>query len=173
MAISRSKKTELLNEYKEILEKNEGYFLVNSDSMDTATITDLKKELKENGGDYKVLKNTIFKIALQDTNQPLEIQDFEGSTAVIYFQDDPTTTAKLVKKIQKETDLFNARGGVYEGLFLSEEKVMQLAEIPSREELLGMLVGSMSAPLTGFMNAITGNVKGLTVVLKGVSEQGS
>jgi large subunit ribosomal protein L10 len=62
---------------------------------------------------------------------------------------------------------------VFEGEFLTEEKVMQLAEIPSREELLGMLVGSMSAPLTGFMNAVTGNVKGLTVALKGISEKES
>jgi large subunit ribosomal protein L10 len=173
MAISRDKKTELLEEYKKILTDHEGYFLVNSDSIDTATITELKKELKDNNANFKVLKNTIFKIALQDTKQPVEIQDFEGATAVIYFSDDPTTPAKLVKDVQKETEQLGARGGVYEGQFLSEQKVMQLAEIPSREELLGMLVGSMSAPLTGFMNAVTGNVRGLTVALKGISEKDS
>jgi large subunit ribosomal protein L10 len=173
MAISREKKTELLKEYKDILKNKEGYFLVRSDSVDTATITDLKKELKQHNGNFSVLKNTIFKIALQDTDQPVEIQDFDGATAVIYFDDDPTTPAKLVKDIQKETEQMDAKGGVFEGEFLTEEKVMQLAEIPSREELLGMLVGSMSAPLTGFMNAVTGNVKGLTVALKGISEKES
>jgi large subunit ribosomal protein L10 len=173
MAISREKKTELLKEYKDILKNKEGYFLVRSDSVDTATITDLKKELKQNNGNFSVLKNTIFKIALQDTDQPVEIQDFDGATAVIYFDDDPTTPAKLVKDIQTETEQMDAKGGVFKGEFLSEEKVIQLAEIPSREELLGMLVGSISAPLTGFMNAVTGNVKGLTVALKGVSEKES
>ena len=48
---------------------------------------------------------------------------------------------------------------------------MQLAEIPSKEVLLGQLVGSMSAPLSGFMNAVTGNIRGLTMVLKGISEK--
>lgn len=173
MAISRNRKTELLDKYKDILTNNGGYFLVNSDSIDTATTTDLKKQLKETGADYKVVKNTIFKIALQDTDQPVEVQDFDGNTAVIYFQEDPTAPAKLVKEVQKETELLNAKGGVYEGKFLSEQKVMQLADIPSREQLLGMLVGTMSAPLTGFMNAVTGNVRGLTVALKGISEKDS
>ncbi len=173
MAISREKKTELLKEYKDILKNKQGYFLVRSDNIDTATVTNLKMELKDNNADFKVLKNTIFKIALQDTDQPVEVQDFNGATAVIYFDQDPTTPAKLVRNVQKESEQMNTKGGVFKGDFLTEEKVMQLAEIPSRDELLGMLVGSMSAPLTGFMNAVTGNVKGLTVALKGISEQES
>lgn len=173
MAISRDKKTELLEEYKQILKDHEGYFLVSSDNIDTATVTDLKKELKNSNANFRVLKNSIFKIALQDTDQPVEVQDFDGATAVIYFEEDPTTPAKLVKDIQEDTEQMGAKGGVYEGQFLSEERVMQLAEIPSREELLGMLVGSMSAPLSGFMNAVTGNVRGLTVALKGISEKES
>lgn len=173
MAISRDKKTELLKEYKEIVENKSGYFLVSSDNIDTATITDLKKSLKDSNANFKVLKNTIFKLALQDSKQPVEIQTFDGATAVIYFDEDPTIPAKLVKEVQEETEQMQARGGVYEGKFLTEDKVLQLAEIPSREQLLGMLVGSMSAPLTGFMNAVTGNVRSLTVALKGISEKES
>jgi len=173
MAISRKNKTELLKKYKDILKNKEGYFLVRSDNIDTATVTELKKELKNNNANFRVLKNTIFKIALQDTEQPVEIQNFDGATAVIYFDQDPTIPARLIRDIQEETEQMNAKGGVFEGEFLSEEKVIQLAEIPSRQELLGMLVGSMSAPLTGFMNAVTGNIKGLTVALKDMSEKGS
>ena len=77
----------------------------------------------------------------------------------------------MVKETQKETELLDAKGGVFEGQFLSEERVMQLAEIPSKEVLLSQLVGSISAPLSGFMNAVTGNVRGLTMVLKGISEK--
>ena len=77
----------------------------------------------------------------------------------------------MVKETQKETELLDAKGGVFEGQFLSEERVMQLAEIPSKEVLLSKLVGSISAPLSGFMNAVTGNVRGLTMVLKGISEK--
>ena len=171
MAKSREIKTELLKRYKDILESKKGYILVNSENIDTATVTDLKRALKEVGADYSVLKNTVFKIALQDTKQPIETQGFEGSTAIIYFDEEPTEAAKLVKNIQKEHELLEARSGIFNGEFLSAEEIMKLADIPSREVLLSQLVGSMNAPLTGFMNAVTGNLKGLTVVLKGISEK--
>ena len=171
MAKTRTQKTELLKKYKDILKNKSGYFLVNSDKTDTTTVSKLKMELKDIGGNYAVLKNTLFKVALQDSDQPLEIQDVEGPTAIIYFEEDPTAPAKLIKEIQKETKLLDAKSGVYEGEFLTEEKVMQLAEIPTREVLLSQLVGTLNAPLTGFMSAATGNIRGLTMVLKGISEK--
>ena len=171
MPKTRSQKTELLEKYKDILKNKSGYLLVNSDKIDTATVTKLKVELKDLDANYAVVKNSIFKVALQEENQPLEAQNIDGPTAIIYFESDPTGPAKLVKETQKETELLDAKGGVFEGEFLSEERVMQLAEIPSKEVLLSKLVGSMSAPLSGFMNAVTGNVRGLTMVLKGISEK--
>ena len=171
MSKSRSQKTELLEKYKEILQRKEGYFLINSDKADTQTTTGLKIQLKDVGANIAIVKNSIFKVALQETEQPLNTQTFDGPTAIIYFDEDPTAPAKLIKEIQKKTTLFDARGGVYEGEFLTAEKVMQLAEIPSKEILLGKLLGTMSAPVSGFMNALTGNVRGLTMVLKGISQK--
>lgn len=171
MAKTRSQKTELLNKYKEILKNKTGYFLVNSDKTDTVTVSKLKMELKNVNANYTVLKNTLFKVALQDSDQPLEIQEIDGPTAIIYFDEDPTAPAKLIKEMQKETDLLNAKSGVYEGQFLTEEEVMQLAEIPTKEVLLAQLVGTLNAPLSGFVNAATGNIRGLTMVLKGISEK--
>lgn len=171
MSKSRTQKEELLKMYKEIIENRAGYLLVNSDKIDTSTVTKLKIELKNAGANFTVLKNSIFKVALQDANQPLQVQEFDGPTALITFDEDPTAPAKLVKKVQKEMELLSPRSGVYEGEFLTAERVMQLADIPSREVLLSRLVGTMNAPLTGFMNAITGNVRGLTMVLKGISEK--
>ncbi|MDD2578121.1 MAG: 50S ribosomal protein L10 [Candidatus Dojkabacteria bacterium] len=171
MAKTRSQKTELLNKYKEILKNKTGYFLVNSDKTDTVTVSKLKMELKNVNANYTVLKNTLFKVALQDSDQPLEIQEIDGPTAIIYFDEDPTAPAKLIKEMQKETDLLNAKSGVYEGLFLTEQEVMQLAEIPTKEVLLAQLVGTLNAPLSGFVNAATGNIRGLTMVLKGISEK--
>lgn len=171
MAKSRVQKTDLLDKYKDIIENKKGFLLVNSNNIDTATVTDLKIELKNVGANFAVLKNTIFKIALQDTDQDLAMQDFDGPTAIIHFEEEPTAAAKLVKEVQKEHELLDAKCGVFEGQFLTAEKIMQLADIPSREVLLSQLVGTLNAPLTGFMNAVTGNVKGFTMVLKGISEK--
>ena len=146
MAKTHTEKSELLNKYKDILEKKSGYLLVNSDKVNTSAVTKLKIKLKDANANYTVVQNSIFKIALQETNQPLEAQEINGPTAVIYFDEDPTAPAKLVKEMQKETELLDAKFGVYEGEFLSEERVMQLAEIPSKEVLLSRLVGTMNAP---------------------------
>ncbi len=171
MAKTRLQKTELLNKYKDILKNKTGYFLVNSDKTDATTVSKLKIELKNVGANYSVLKNTLFKVALQDSKQPLEAQEIEGPTAIIYFDEDPTAPAKLIKEIQKETELLDAKSGVFEGQFLTEQEVMQLADIPTKDVLLGQLVGTLNAPLSGFMNALTGNIRGLTMVLKGISEK--
>ncbi len=171
MSKSRTQKEELLKKYQDLIKSKSGYLLVNSDKIDTSTVTKLKIELKDVGANITVVKNSIFKVALQDSNQPLQVQEFDGPTALITFDEDPTAPAKLVKKVQKEMELLSPRSGVFEGEFLTAERVMQLADIPSREVLLSRLVGTMNAPLTGFMNAITGNVRGLTMVLKGISEK--
>jgi large subunit ribosomal protein L10 len=173
MSKSRTQKEQLLKKYKDLIETKSGYLLVNSEKIDTATVTRLKIDLKNEGANITVVKNSIFKVALQDSNQPLQIQEFEGPTAIITFDEDPTGPAKLVKKTQKETELLEPRAGVFQGEFLTAERVMQLAEIPSREVLLSRLVGTMNAPLTGFMNAVTGNVRGFTVVLQGIADKQS
>lgn len=173
MSKSRTQKEELLKKYKDLIENKSGYLLVNSDKIDTATVTKLKIELKNVGANFTILKNSIFKVALQDSKKPLQTQDFDGPTALISIEQDPTEPAKLVKKVQKELELLSPRNGVYQGEFLTAQRVMQLADIPSREVLLSRLVGTMNAPLTGFMNVLTGNVRGLTMVLKGISEKKS
>jgi len=171
MAKSKEQKATLLGRYKDLIDSKKGFVLVNSDNVDTSTTTELKMKLKEIGSDYSVLKNTLFKVALQDSKQPVELQDFDGPTAVIVFDKDPTTAAKLLKELQKIDKKLPVRAGVFEGNYLPGEKVMQLAEIPSREVLLARLMSSMNAPISGTMNALTGNVRGLVMVLKGLSEK--
>ncbi len=171
MAKSKAEKTELLKKYKEVLENNEGYIIVKSDNIDTETLSQLKQDLKEIDANFMVVKNTIFKIALEETKQPVETQDFAGASGIITFNEDPTAPAKLVKKIQTEMKLLDPKYGVVENKYIDSNKIMELAEIPSKEELYAKLLGSLNAPLSGLMNAVTGNVKGFTRVLHSLSEK--
>lgn len=171
MAKSKEQKATLLGRYKDLIDSKKGYILVNSDNIDTATTTDLKMKLKDIGSDYSTIKNTVFKVALQEAKQPVELQNFDGPTAVIVFDEDPTTPTKLLKELQKEKELLSVKNGIFEGEYLTGERVMHLAEIPSKEILLARLMSSMNAPISGTMNALTGNVRGLVMVLKGISEK--
>ena len=171
MAKSKNQKTELLEQYKSILQEKPGYIVVNSDKLDSATLSKFKKELKEAGSNFSVVKNTIFKIALQEAKQPLETQNFAGATAIISFDEDPTVVAKILKELQKETEILDARYGVFENEYIDAAKVMELAEIPPKEVLYAKLLGSLNAPLSGLMNTLTGNVKGFIRVTQSLSEK--
>ncbi len=171
MAKSKEQKTELLEQYKKVLKEKPGYIIVNSDKLDSTTLFSLKKELKEIGSNFSVVKNTIFKIALQEAKQPLETQDFTGSSAIISFDEDPTAVAKLLKQVQKDLELLQARYGVIGNEYIDNEKIMELAEIPPKEVLYAKLLGSLNAPLSGIMNTLTGNVKGFIRVTQALSEK--
>jgi large subunit ribosomal protein L10 len=171
MAKSKAQKTELLEEYKKILNEKSGYLVVNSDKLDSPTLFSLKKQLKEIGSNFSVLKNTIFKIALQEAKQPLETQDFTGASAIITFEEDPTGTAKFLKEVQKEMEVLEARYGVIENEYIDSNRIMELADIPPREILYAKLLGSLNAPLSGMMNTLTGNVKGFIRVTQSLSEK--
>jgi ribosomal protein L10 len=81
MSKNRTQKEELLKKYKDLIESKSGYLLVNSDKLDTPTVTGLKIQLKDVDANFTVLKNSIFKVALQETEQPLQTQEFDGPTA--------------------------------------------------------------------------------------------
>jgi large subunit ribosomal protein L10 len=178
MAKSREAKTALLQKYKQLLADKGGFIAIDSKSIDNVTVTELKKQLRADGGNLTVVKNTVFKIALEEANYPTETSVFDGQTAIVTYDEDPTVIAKSLKKVQKEMkkkldlDLLEAKYGVIEGEFITSERVMQLADIPSREELLAKLLGSMMSPVSGFMNAVTGNARGFVQVLKQLSEKG-
>ncbi len=171
MAKTKEQKTQLLEQYKKVIQEKPGYIIVNSDKLNSSILSSLKKDLKEIGSNFSVVKNTIFKVALQETKQPLETQDFTGNCAIISFDEDPTAVAKLLKAVQKEMELLEARYGVIENEYIDKTKIMGLAEIPPREVLYAKLLGSLNAPLSGMMNALTGNLKSFVRVTQSLSEK--
>jgi large subunit ribosomal protein L10 len=176
MAKTRSLKEALLQDYKALLADTAGFIAVDGKSIDNVTVTELKKKLKAGGNNITVIKNTVFKIALEEGKFPVEASAFDGQTAIITYAEDPTVVAKAVKELQDEgeeleLELLQARYGVIDGEYVDAKRVMQLALIPSREVLLSQLLGSMTAPVKGFMNAVTGNARGFVQVLKQISEK--
>ncbi len=171
MAKTREEKKQLLEQYKTALEDNPNYILVDMHGVTMPQITKLKQNLKETGSEFFVVKNTIFKIAAQEKEQPTKLQEIEDATGVIICGEDITEPAKILKDMQKEYKVLNTKSGVLFGEMAKAEKVEALAEIPSREELLGKLVGSMISPLRGFMGAATGNVRDFVYALSQVKEK--
>lgn len=171
MAKSRSQKEVLLETYRNLLKNSSGFIAVDAAGIEATTIVELKKSLRAFGSNITVIKNTIFKIAMEDAKHPIEAKDFSNQTAVVSYSEDPTVVAKEIAKVQKETEAFQARFGIVEGAFLQGSKVMELATIPPREQLIAKMLGSFNAPLSGLASVLTGNLRGFVQVIKQVSEQ--
>ena len=116
--------------------------------------TKLRKELREAGVTYTVVKNSILKRAAEEVG--LEIADsvVEGTTAVATSVDDYVVAARILNKYAEENESFNIKTGYLDGAIIANEEVVALAKLPSREVLLSKLLGSLQAPVTNFARVI-------------------
>ena len=116
--------------------------------------TKLRKELRENGVSYKVFKNTLINRAVAGTEFEGIVADLKGSTAFAVSKTDATAPARIISKYAKDIECLNLKGGVVEGTYYDAAGMTQIAAVPSREELLSRLLGSMQSPITNFARVL-------------------
>ncbi len=116
--------------------------------------TALRKELREAGVQYKVYKNTMMKRAFEGTEFAELDQHLDGPNALAVSKDDPVIAERILAKYVKAHKCFNFVGGVIEGRYADADKLQEMANIPSREVLLGRLFGSMQSPIANFARVI-------------------
>lgn len=112
--------------------------------------TRLRKELREAGITYKVYKNTMMNFAFKGTDFEALAPYLEGPSAVAISTDDATAPARILSKFAKEAAKLEIKGGIVEGIAYDASGIADIAKIPSREELLSKLLGSMQSPITNF-----------------------
>ena len=116
--------------------------------------TKLRKQLREAGVVYKVYKNTLMKRAFEGTDYAQLNDLLEGPTAIAFSKEDATAAARELNKFAKEAEALEFKGAVVEGTFYDAEGVKALANIPSRDELISKLLGSLQSPITNFARVI-------------------
>ena len=116
--------------------------------------TALRKELREAGVEYKVYKNTMMNFAFKGTQFEALAPYLEGPSAAAISTTDATAPARVLGKFAKEADKLEIKGGVVEGIAYDAAGIANIATIPSREELLSKLLGSMQSPITNFARVI-------------------
>ena len=114
------------------------------------------------------MKNTLVRHAVNGTDKDVLNDLLTGPNALVFTKDDPVPLVKVVADASKNYDAVNVKGGVVEGRSVTPEEIFRIAELPSREQLLGKMLGSVSAPLQGFMNVCQGVSRNLVYVLEGI-----
>ena len=135
--------------------------IVDYRGLNVAQDTALRKELREAGVVYKVYKNTMMRFAFKDTDFEQLSDQLEGPNAIAISSDDATAPARILAKFAKTAPALEIKAGVVEGTLYDTEGMKQIASVPSREELLSKLLGSLQSPITN-----------LARVLNQIAEQG-
>ena len=147
-------KQPIVDEISGIVKDAKAVMLVQYLGLTVEQDTALRKELREAGVEYKVFKNTLMNRAFQGTEFESLSKDLNGPNALAVSKEDATLPARLLKPYAKKYDCVKLVGGVIEGEYADADKLAQIAEIPSREVLLGRLFGSMQSPITNFARVL-------------------
>lgn len=116
--------------------------------------TQLRKQLREADVVYKVYKNRMIKFAVKDTPFEALTDDLEGPTAIAISKGDATAPARILSKFAKTAEAVQLKSGVVEGSYFDAAKILEIANIPGREELLGRLLGSMNSPIANLARVL-------------------
>ena len=130
----------------------------------------LRVKGRKEGVDFVVAKKTLLARALKEAGIETSKDQFEGSILTSIGYQDEVSPAKLVAELAKEKESIKMLGGILEGKLVDAAAVKQLAKIPGKTELLAKMVGSLNAPLSGFVNVLAGNLRLLVYALNAIKE---
>lgn len=170
MAKTKQQKKELVTTYRGFLENARSVYVLKPNGVTANESVQLKKDLFNVGSSYNIVKNAIFKIALKEEGLP-EISELDKEEhAVVFVQDQITEAAKIINDFAKETEKLEIQAGILDKNAITGVQVKELAELPSKEVLLGQLLNVFNAPLTGILNVMNGNTRSLVQVLKAIAD---
>ena len=147
-------KQPVVAEIAELLNGAASVVAVDYRGLTVAQDTELRKQLRAAGIVYKVYKNTMIRRAAEGTDYAALDPNLEGPTAIAVSKDDATAPARMLAEFAKKADKLEMKGGIVEGTYYDAKGIQVIATIPSREVLLGRLLGSMQSPVTNFARVL-------------------
>lgn len=156
MAVSREKKEQLVADYVDNFSRSSAIFLTDYRGLSVSQMESLRARIREAGGGYSIVKNTLAARALEAANLPVPENMLIGPTAISFAFGEVPAIAKVLEDFAKETDILKVKGGVMEGKLLSAEQVSSLASMPPPEVIFAQLLGLIRQPgnsVAGIINA--------------------
>ena len=153
-------KSQLVAEYAEQFKESASLVVVDYRGLTVSEVTELRKQLRAEGVEFKVLKNNISRRAVTEAGFEGLTEAFVGPTAVAYSKEDVVAPARVLYNFAKDHQALELKAGLIEGTVASLEQVTELAKLPNREGLLSMLLSVLQAPM-----------RNMACVVKAVSEQ--
>lgn len=171
MALSKQKKNEVIDQYKDWLKNSQSVILVEYIGATMKDMENIRAKIREAGGEFHVVKNTLVTLALEASGYTIPAGLLEKSSAASFAFSDPAATAKALAEATKGLEAIKVKGG-YMGLqFLSAEQVKALAELPPLPVVRGQLLGVLQAPAGKLVRTIAEPARSLASVFRAYSEK--
>ena len=171
MAISKQQKEELVKQYKTWLAESDGLVLTQYHNLSVKDISDLRKNVREFGGEFHIVKNRLAKRAFEESGREWKEGVFTGPTALGISYENPSGLAKALKEFAKEHGTIEIKSGYLEERLVSVEEINALADLPSMPEMRAKLLSTISAPASKLVRTLAEPGRQLAAVLKSYSEQ--
>ena len=171
MSANFEAKKVVVEEIKEKIQNSKSVVFVKFSGLTVAEDTELRREFRKNNVEYKVLKNTLIRRAFNDLGITEFDEDLNGPTSVAFGADEIGASKVIVEAAKKYQDKVAVKSAFVDGGKVDVKGVQTLAEMPSKEELIAKMLGSLQAPLTNFVGVLTAMPRGLVVALNAIAEQ--
>jgi len=170
MPLTREQKQRIITELQDLLAKQKGIVFVDFLGLKAKEILNLRRELKKQNCLLKVSKKTLLKIAFKNSKIPFwqKIDEVPAQLGVVFGFGNEIMPAKISYEFSRKNENLKILGGVVkneEYKYLTQEEIIELAKLPSREELLARFTGTILSPISNFISVLKGNIKGLLYVL--------
>jgi len=167
----KPEKVAVVDEVRERMAASDGALLTEYRGLTVAELAELRRELAAAGGDYKVYKNTLVRLAVADTDRQGVSDLLTGPTAIAFVQGDVSAVAKALRDFARANPNLIVKGGVVGSTIMSAADIDVLAELPSRETLLAQFAGALSAPLQQFAGLVQALPRNLAYGISALFEQ--
>jgi len=179
MAKTKEQKKEILDNLADKIKKAKSIVFTKFDGLEVKENEELRNNLRQQDSEYYVAKKTLLDRAFKKQElKDVDIKNMDGKVAVVFGYEDEVAPARIIDEFRKEHKADNGKkekidfiGGVLENKFLTAEEITALAKLPSKQELYAKIVGSIKAPVSGFVNVLAGNLRGLVNVLTAIKDK--
>lgn len=166
--MNRSEKAALIEQIKAKADTASFVIVTDFKGITVEELTCLRAKLRESGGEYLVVKNTLARIAFTDGMHSIIKDQFKENCAIAFGYTDPIAIAKVMSELAKTSKVLTIRHGSLEGSFLTSQEVEDLAKLPSKPELLAQTLGTMNAIPTNFVSLFANMIRPLLYALKAI-----
>lgn len=164
-------KLEIIEKYTEKFKEAKSVYVADYSGIDVATVTDVRKKFRDQNVEYKVLKNRLAKISLNNAGITELDEHLKGVNTFVIGYDDPVAPAKIFEDFNKKKEILKLKAVLFEGKVFEAEQAKEIAKLPSREALLGQFVGMLQSPMTKLAATLSSPMQKMVGVLNALKDK--